>query len=196
MIEAEIKARVSDPGALHGLLGARCGGEASTYRDTYYDAPDGSLSAAGRELRLRVKEAAGRVRCVLTYKGPAVDEGSGSKPEAEVDVSDAGSADQVLKGLGFRHLVSFEKRCVNYSFRASGRDIMATVVTVPELDGTFLEVETMADAADVAPALEVVREVVAELGIAEADLTTELYTDAVMRRRGEALGASEQPGTY
>ncbi len=29
-------------------------------------------------------------------------------------------------------------------FRASGRDITATVVTVPELAGTFVEVETLA----------------------------------------------------
>jgi hypothetical protein len=42
----------------------------------------------------------------------------------------------------FEHLVSFEKHCTNYRFRVEGRDLLATVVTVPELDGTFLELET------------------------------------------------------
>jgi len=185
VIEAEVKARVTDPESLRSRLASRAAGEPSVYRDTYYDAPDGSLSVGGRELRLRVRESADRVRCVLTYKGAAVDERTGSKPEVEVDVGDAGAADSILLALGFRHLVSFEKRCVNYAFRASGRDLLATVVAVPELDGTFLEVETMADEEELGAALAVVRSVVAELGVADADLTTELYTDAVLSRRGQ-----------
>jgi adenylate cyclase, class 2 len=115
--------------------------------------------------------------------GQAVDEGTGSKPETEVEVSDGRAVDEIRPALGFTHLVTFEKHCVNYSFRAAGRDIMATVVTVPELEGTFIEVETMAEDGDVGPALALVRSVLANLGIADVDLTTELYTEAVMRRR-------------
>ncbi len=61
--------------------------------------------------------------------------------------------------------------------------MLATLVRVPELDGTFLEVETMADEGDLAAALRDVREVLGELGIGEQDLTTEQYTDAVAARR-------------
>jgi adenylate cyclase, class 2 len=61
--------------------------------------------------------------------------------------------------------------------------MLATVVTVPEIDGVFIELETQADEADLAAALGDVRAVLGELGIAEDDLTTELYTDAVLRTR-------------
>ena len=57
------------------------------------------------------------------------------------------------------------------------------MVTVPEIDGTFLELETLADQAGLADALRDVRAVLGELGITEDDLTAEQYTDAVMRAR-------------
>lgn len=44
-IEAELKAVVRDPETLLRLLEDRYGvGRAEVYRDTYYDAPDGSLT--------------------------------------------------------------------------------------------------------------------------------------------------------
>jgi hypothetical protein len=55
-------------------------------------------------------------------------------------------------------------RCVNYRFTAQGRDLLATVVTVPELARrTFIELETVADPGDV----DVVRSTLRELGIEE-----------------------------
>jgi adenylate cyclase, class 2 len=61
--------------------------------------------------------------------------------------------------------------------------MLATVVTIPEIDGTFVELETLTDEAELAAALGDVRAVLSELGIGEDDLTTEQYTDAVMRAR-------------
>ena len=55
----------------------------------------------------------------------------------------------------------------NYRFTRDGRDLLATLVHVPELDGTFLEIET----------------VVAETRDIDSALTAELYTDAVRERR-------------
>jgi adenylate cyclase class 2 len=184
VIEAEIKARVSDVDRVRGLLRQRATGQVSRYRDTYYDRPGRPLTQDGRELRVRVVEAGGQRRCLLTYKGPAVDTQTGSKPETETEVSDARAADAILLALGFTHLVAFDKHCVNYAFTTSGRAIQATLVTVPELEGTFIEVETMtASADDLGPALDVVRALLDEFEVPPGDLTTELYTDAVMRRR-------------
>jgi adenylate cyclase, class 2 len=59
--------------------------------------------------------------------------------------------------------------------------VLSTVVTVPELDGTFLEVETMAGEGDVGSALETLRDLLAELGVPGGALTTELYAEAVGR---------------
>jgi adenylate cyclase, class 2 len=183
VIEAELKANVRDPDALRALLRRRADEEISIYRDTYYDRPDRALTADGRELRVRVVETGDVRRSILTYKEPAVDAASGSKPEHETKVADAATIDTVLRALGMEHLVAFEKYCGNYRFTAYGRDMLATVVTVPEIDGTFIELETMAEESDTASALEDVRTVLHELGILDADLTTEQYTDAVMRAR-------------
>lgn len=183
MIEAELKARVRDPGALHQQLRKLATGEQSVYRDTYYDRPGRDLTGSGRELRLRTVETDGRRRSLLTYKESAVDVVSGSKPEYETEVASPDAVDVLLRGVGFEHLVSFEKHCTNYRFRAEGRDLLATVVTVPELDGTFLELETMADPADTEAALAGIRALLLRLGIVGDDLTTEQYTDAVLARR-------------
>ena len=183
MIEAELKARVRDPVALRARLRHLASEELSVYRDTYYDRPGRELTAQGRELRVRVMDTGGVRRAVLTYKEPAADAASGSKPEHETKVADAAVVDQILRALGLEHLVAFEKHCANYRFTARGRDMLATVVTVPEIDGTFVELETLTDEADLAAALGDVRAVLAELGITEDDVTTEQYTDAVMRAR-------------
>src|SRR6266571_2378459 len=176
MIEAELKARVPDPAALRRRLKRLAAEEATLYRDTYYDTLGRDLAAAGRELRVRVVETAGTRRALLTYKEPPADQASQSKPEHETVIASPGVIDVILSALGLRHLVAFDKHCLNFRFAAHGRDILATLVTVPEIDGTFIELEAMADEPDLLAAL-------ADLGLSEEDLTTEQYTDAVMRTR-------------
>jgi adenylate cyclase class 2 len=183
VIEAELKARVREPEALRGRLQRLADEERSIYRDTYYDRPGHDLTAEGRELRVRVVETGEMRRTVLTYKEPTVDASSGSKPEHETKVAEAETLDKVFRALGLVHLVAFEKRCANYRFTARGRHMLATVVTVPEIDGTFIELETMVEEADVDEALAYIRTVLHDLGITDDDLTTEQYTDAVMRAR-------------
>ncbi|GAA2153013.1 class IV adenylate cyclase [Kitasatospora kazusensis] len=181
MIEAELKARVRDPeGVMQALEEAYGPGRPEVYQDTYYDDPAGRLMGGDRELRIRTVHSADDARTVLTYKGARVDEVSGSKPEAETRVDDAAAAHEIVRGLGFVPRIAFEKRCRNYSFQRSGRDLLATLVRVPEIDGTFVEVETLASAEDDLPAaLAVVRSALEALGIEMDDLTTEQYTDAV-----------------
>ncbi len=184
MIEAELKARVHSPEAVMRLLDERAQARVEVYRDTYYDRPDGSLEKAGEELRVRTVHGADGTRTVLTYKGAAVDEESGSKPEHETRVADSEAAHAILRGLGHVPVIAFEKRCRNYEFEARGRQLLATLVRVPELDGTFLEVETLVDEDEVAAALDDIRAVLADLGIGPEDLTRETYTGAVGAQRG------------
>jgi adenylate cyclase class 2 len=183
VIEAELKARVHDPDALRQRLRRHAEEEISTYRDTYYDRPDRALTTQGHELRLRIVETAGHHRALLTYKRPTVDAASGSKPEHETTVADPATIDLILQALGMQHLVAFEKHCANYRFTANGRTVLATLATVPEIGGTFIELETMTDEADTAAALDDIRALLRELGVADDDLTTEQYTDAVIRAR-------------
>ncbi|WP_105968362.1 class IV adenylate cyclase [Streptomyces geranii] len=183
MIEAELKARVHSPEAVMRRLDERATARVEVYRDTYYDRPDGSLEKAGQELRVRTVQGAEGTRTVLTFKDAAVDEASGSKPEHETQVTDAEAAHAIMRGLGHAPVIAFEKRCRNYDFEARGRQMLATFVRVPEIDGTFLEVETLVDEDDVSSALDDIRVVLAELGIGSEELTRELYTDAVAAQR-------------
>jgi len=186
MIEAELKAGVRDPDSLHEQLRRLAVPEQSVYQDTYYDWPSGELSRTGRELRLRTVRTGSQKCSLVTYKEAAVDLASGSKPEHETEVTDPGAIDTMLGGLGLEHYVIFEKRCTNYRFTAHGRAILATIVIVPELDGTFIELETMTDPAYTAAALADIRAVLSDLGITDDDLTTDQYTDAVLRQRHRA----------
>ncbi|MER5930644.1 class IV adenylate cyclase [Streptomyces sp. NPDC002054] len=183
MIEAELKARVQAPEDTLKRLDERAAGRAEVYQDTYYDTPDGALEARDEELRVRTVHGAVETRTVLTYKGARVDEDSGSKPEHETRVEDAEAVHAMLRGLGYIPVIAFEKRCRNYDFEARGRRMLATLVRVPEVHGTFLELETLAEEQELAAALTDVRSVLGELGIGEEDLTRELYTDAVRAQR-------------
>jgi len=209
-IEAEIKARVRRSEAVREALRGRADAEVRVYTDAYYDAPGHPLTASGRELRIRTvtTPASGRDHgpnppetassrphkaeitttvsghTILTYKAPSLHEATGSKPESETEVSDPEALDAILRGLGYEPFISYEKHCTNWSYSTSGRRLLATLVTVPDLDGTFLEIETLTEApGDLPAALAVVRAEMLALGIEEHDFTTELYTEAVARSR-------------
>jgi adenylate cyclase class 2 len=187
-VEAELKVLARNPERIHAALSRRAVGERSIYSDRYFDYPDRGWTHQGNELRVRtVTDELGLTRALLTFKQPAVDQASGSKPEHETVVEDGDVLVTVLTALGVEQIIAFEKRCVNYRFTAQGRDLLASVVTVPELAGrTFIELETVADPCDVDAALDVVRSVLRELGIEDSDLTTQAYTDAIATRRGAA----------
>ena len=182
MIEAELKAVVHDPAAVMAALDKRATGVAEVYHDTYYDRPDGSLTVGDRELRVRTVHGPDDTRSLLTYKEPRVDP-SGSKPEYETRVDEPGAVHSMLRGLGHVVHIEFEKHCRNYRFTAAGREMLATLVRVPEIGGTFIELETQAEQSDLDAALADVRTALGELGIGDDDLTTEAYTDAVAARR-------------
>jgi adenylate cyclase class 2 len=185
VIEAELKARLVNPSAVRVALAGRAHGELSRYHDIYFDTAGAELDAEGREIRLRTMETAAGARHLLTYKEPVVDEASGSKPEHETVVITPAAVFSLLGGLGLQRLVELTKECENFRFTAGDREFLATLVHVPELEGTFLEVETMAEDDDLGAALAAVRQVLGELGVTEAELTRELYTDAVRAVRSK-----------
>ncbi|WP_367132354.1 MULTISPECIES: class IV adenylate cyclase [Streptomyces] len=183
MIEAELKARLRDPDAITRRLEARAPGRAEVYQDTYYDEPAHTLEKEDRELRVRTIHGVHGSEAVLTYKEARVDDASGSKPEYETGVEDPEAVHAMLRGLGYVPVIAFEKQCRNYAFHAHGRAMLATVVTVPETGGSFVELETRVEEDGLRGALEDIRSVLHELGVQDGDLTTELYTDAVRARR-------------
>jgi adenylate cyclase, class 2 len=98
-------------------------------------------------------------------------------------VADPDATINILAGLGDQPVLSFAKDCTNYRTSRHGRDFLATVVTIPEIDSTYLEVETLPDADDLDAALRAVRHLIADLGVSKDELTTDTYPDAVRRAR-------------
>lgn len=185
MIEAELKARVADREALRAQLAAVAGEpEWAVYQDVYFDRHE-ELARDGRELRVRHINLADTERTILSYKGPVVDAATGSKPEFETEVAEFGGMIDILEGLGYKHTIEFSKDCEIYRLSTpAGRSVLATLVSVIELLGVFLEVETMVENEDEVPAaLDDLRALLLDLDLGPDTLTTELYTDAVARAR-------------
>lgn len=91
---------------------------------------------------------------------------------------------RLFRAVGLDEWIAFEKRRTDYRFFVYGRDMLATIVEVSELDDVvFIEVETLTAIEDVGAALDLVRQVLDELGVSAGELTAETYTDAVARRR-------------
>lgn len=186
-LEAELTAVVTDPDRVRAALSRRALVEPASYADTYYDHPDLRLEREGYELRVRTVTTATASRVVLTYKEPPMPGGQGAKPEHETAVADAGVLHTMLRGIGLLDVIAFTKHCENYRFTERGRELLATLVRIPDLgDQAFLELETAAEPAEVPAALEDVRAVLADLGISDDDLTTETYTSRVAAARADA----------
>lgn len=191
-VEAELKARVRDPEHVRALLAERAVEQRQTYRDRYFDWPSASLDAQGYEVRLRTVDGGTSSQTVLTFKEPPVHT-SGSKPEHETGLDQGEPVAALMTALGLVERIAFSKHCHNYRFTEQGREVLATLVHVPELDGTFLEVETLVtDEHDVSAGLEVVRSVLAGLDVVEGDLTTETYTGSVAAQRSTDGPATQQ----
>src|SRR5262245_36154377 len=190
VIEVELKARVGDPAALLAKLRRRADGEPNIYRDTYYDFPDRRLDNADRQLvRLRVIESERGDRCLWTFKGAMLD--TATTPELETEVARADAAEAILTALGLRPVISFTKRCEHFTFDAHGRRIVASVVRVPELRGTFVELEScVPDTGQAGAAHRAIRRVLGDLDLTETDLEPLFYVDmvAACRRSGPEPG--------
>lgn len=184
MIDAELVARVGDPAALRGRLERLAVGESASCRDTYYDLPGDPLTAAGRRVRLRVTEAAGGLRrASLGYTEPRSRPGWPPK-EHETAVADDAVIGLVLRAAGMQPRVEFGMHRMSYRFTARGRDMLATTVTIPEIDAVFVELRTTVGGAELTAGLSDVRAVLGDMGIGAGDLTQGTYADEVLRARG------------
>ncbi|MFJ9389815.1 class IV adenylate cyclase [Nocardioides sp. NPDC101246] len=183
LVEVELKAKVGEVEYVRAELERLAPGVDETYHDTYYDLADETLTARDQELRVRTVTNDAGSRSLLTFKTAPVEEASGSRPEHETELADPAVADTVLKALGAEEVIAFRKLCRNHRFTAERRDVLATLVEVPEIEGTYLEVETLSPDDEVESALTTIRTVLARLGIGDGDLTNETYTGAVAAAR-------------
>ena len=173
MFEAEIKylapASFDPPG--DRLPDAVC-------RDVYFDSPDGSFYASGRELRLR--QTGGQT--TLTYKNPPFDPATASKEELETDVTDGAAMGALLASLGYVPRLAFAKTCRRSRCVHAGLVLAVTVITVDFSPETFVEIEHLAATRGTAlAALPRIRAFAAGLGLRREYPTA--YTDLFLAAR-------------
>ncbi len=177
--ETEVKLHSPDLAIVRDALeaaGARLSKPRVFERNLRYDSADGTLMARGVVLRLRQDEAV-----KLTYKDNAsIADGIVSRFEAEVEVSDFDTMDVILRRLGYRLGLIYEKYRTTY-------ELDGAEVVLDELPyGNFTEIE-----GDVAA----IERAVAVLGLGGCRRMTGSYTDIFLRLR-ERLGLDVEDCTF
>lgn len=173
--EIEIKLRVDDPGALRARLRAMGARWRSTVAEenTLFDTGDGQLRAGDCGLRVRTArpvEDAGPRRATLTYKGPR-ETGAGAtkrRREWETVVGDPEAVRGMLRELGYRPAVVFEKRRETWALG----EVQVLLDELPRL-GWFVEIE--------GHAAEALDGVCRELGLDPGAALRETYVDMAAR---------------
>jgi adenylate cyclase class 2 len=168
--EIEVKLPAPDLAAVRAKLtsvGATLRAARHDESNDLYDDAERKLSGGGRTVRLR--RAAGRA--ILTYKGSARFEGGARiREEREVEVSDAGEAEAILRGLGLERRFRYEKRREEW-------DCASCIVALDETPiGAFVEIEGAPPA---------IRKAIAELALDPAEAIPYSYAELYMRRRKE-----------
>ena len=159
--EIEVKLYVPDLATVTTRLqvaGAYLKAERVFERNIRYDKADQSLSEAGIVLRLRMD-----TRARLTYKesGILLAGGARSRYERELEVSDFDGMDTILRKLGFRHTMAYEKYRTTY-------ELDGVEVVLDEMPyGQFVEIEG---------ALPSIRQVMTRLQLDDAPRFSESYT--------------------
>lgn len=176
MFEAEIKYTASSGFSLTGLLPF----QKTVSVDVYFDSPDGSFYASGRELRLRTTGG----KTILTYKEPPFDAATASKEEFETVVADGEAMHNLLRGLGYVPRMTFGKTCRLHHHTVHGLALAVTVVTVDFDPRTFVEIEHLAATRQAGlDALPHIRAYATHLGLTQPCATA--YTDLFLANRGE-----------
>lgn len=143
-IEIEAKMKVPDLDATRGRLseaGATHLG-ISMETNTFFDREDRSLFAADQGLRLRhTRQLESKSEAfVITFKGPRQHGELKSREEIEINVDSGADATALLIRLGFRPVLSFEKRRESWSL--DGCEV--ELDEVPYL-GAYVEIEGPTD---------------------------------------------------
>ena len=170
-IEIEAKIKVPDHASLRRTLNELGAGKVGEFLETntFFDTEDRSLLAADRGLRIRQNRnlATGTEQFILTLKGPRLHGQLKSREETEVTVGDMKQMTSVLEQLGFRVILSFEKKRESWTLGGCHVELDE----VPNI-GTYIEVE--------GPGEEKVMKVREQLGLSDRPLVKASYIALLM----------------
>lgn len=186
MYEAEIKLVVANPVHVRSLLDSQANGEDEEYADQYFTHEILVPTESARELRVREIRRQGSKEAFLTFKNEVVDAATQSKREYETQVVEADGITRLLEAMGFALDIQFVKNCINWRLKRGPYEILATLVSVPELSGHYLELEALVkEKSSVEHAIMTLRHLARELELDQGDETTETYTGTVRSARGK-----------
>lgn len=151
-------------------------------RDTYFAHPQRSFAETNEALRLRQIDDEN----FITYKGPVIDRETKTRREIELSVQPGDSAGrqfaELWEQLGFQPVQSVVKMRDSYQLNWQNRQCEVCVDRVEQL-GTFMEVETIAQADDLADAKQVVLDLAAELDLLDPEPRS--YLELLLNKLGE-----------
>ena len=189
MLEVELKYRVAGSQALRtrlASLGGVCHGEVGQ-RDQYFNHPQRDFAQTDEAVRVRtVGDTA-----AVTYKGPLVDKVTKTREEIEVELagpSGGAGLEAILLRLGFRPVLTVEKRRERWLLNYAGREIEVACDRVAGL-GEFVELETAAEQSELAESREVLLRLAEELGLPAETAERRGYLTLLLAGCGESSGA-------
>jgi predicted adenylyl cyclase CyaB len=170
-VEIEAKMKVESLDGVVARLEEQGGERVGDFEEVnaFFDTEDRSLLAADQGLRLRTaKNVESRTeKFVLTFKGPRLHGKLKSREERELDVGNAKDAERFLGALGYKKVLSFEKKRTKWKLAGCTIELD----TLPHL-GTYVEIE--------GPDEDVVLKVRERLGLGKAPIIKSSYIAMLM----------------
>lgn len=169
MLEVELKFRCDQTEPLVAAL-TRLGAQPSpTVRqvDQYFNHPQRDFAQTDEAVRIRDTNG----QTSLTYKGPLVDRETKTRREIELDLVGTEARSKLaewLRAVGFRPVLEVEKTRQAWSLHRGDRDVEIALDQVTGL-GQFVELETVAQEADLVPARTLLQELATELGLTQSE---------------------------
>lgn len=189
MLEVELKFAV--PPGEEAALQARLEGAGIAWQppkiqqDRYFAHPARDFAATDEALRLRRDGNRNRI----TYKGPKLDAVSKTRREIELPLVDGDDFldrfSELLAALGFVPRLTVVKARTSGTFVRAGRTVEVCVDRVEGL-GTFLEIETQADAAERVAATELLLEISRSWGLTATERRS--YLEMLLLAQGSSTG--------
>jgi adenylate cyclase class 2 len=194
-IEVEQKFRIAALSELEGRLAALGSRREHTVDqvDCYFAHPSRDFAQSDEALRLR------RVGDLnyITYKGPKLDATTKTRREIEIPLADgesaAAEAGSLLAALGFTRVADVYKRRTYCTLHWRGRDIGVALDHVADL-GDFVELELIAELADVEAARDCIVSLAKELGLAGSERRSYLELLLAQQQCGSGPARAVEPG--
>jgi adenylate cyclase class 2 len=159
-------------------------GAAKVQIDRYFNHPARDFAQTDEALRIRsISE-----RNFVTYKGPKIDATTKTRREIELPLDSgkkaADSFAELLVALGFRPVAEVKKQRRSGVVHVDSREVELAYDEVDEV-GTFVELECLAEEADLAAAKDAIATVAADLALKQSERRS--YLELLLAaRRGNA----------